>query len=375
MWPSSAAPPVTPRTRLAVAHDAAADAGPDRQHHRVVAAERRAVAPLGEHRAVRVVVDGDRHAEPLLHQRLEGHALERQVRAGGDGAVPAVDDRRDAEGGAEHVVGAASAAARTVSASTSSSSVPCRVLRRALGAMVHREVHVHRAGKELRPPDVHPDDARAGHGRHHTRQMAADPPPPDPGGRPRHTASTARRRAGSRAARRRWTSCAPARRRPRPGRTGRRAGAAAAGRTRPPWRRILTGSALALAGWVALSVVLFLFSAQFLQDRVDGATKAELAAARRPVVAPTPSSILGSDQRIRGHEGARRQHLRPEPVGLDAAHAGRRRPQREALDPARHDRRDPRPRARTRSTPPTRSAGRRSPSRPSSSSSGSRSTT
>jgi len=159
-----------------------------------------------------------------------------------------------------------------------------------------REAGVDSAREQLCSPDIDPDDACPGHGRHHTREMAADPPPPDPGGRPPYRLYRARPRWLVRGAptfedlRRRAPSQPPA----APG------GPGASGGRKPPWRRLLRWTALALAGWVALSGVLFLFSAQFLQDRVDAGTKAELAGGSVPVVAPTTVLILGSDQRSTG---------------------------------------------------------------------------
>ena len=126
--------------------------------------------------------------------------------------------------------------------------------------------------------------------------MAADPPPPDPGGRPPYRVYRTPPRWLSRGG----PSLEELRARtpPPPGPDGSpRPRRARSGRTAPPWRRILTWVALALVGWVALSAVLFLFSAQFLQDRVDSATSAELAGGTAPVVAPTTVLILGSDQR------------------------------------------------------------------------------
>ncbi len=129
--------------------------------------------------------------------------------------------------------------------------------------------------------------------------MAADPPPPDPGGRPPYrvyrTPPRWLSRGGPTLDELRGRTPPP----PAPGSGGapRRRRARTA---RPPWRRILTWAVLALAGWVALAVVLFLFSAQFLQDRVDSATKAQLAGGTAPVVAPATVLILGSDQRVEG---------------------------------------------------------------------------
>ena len=63
-------------------------------------------------------------------------------------------------------------------------------------------------------------------------------------------------------------------------------------RRRPGAWRVVRWVLTALAGWVGLSVVLFLFSAQFLQDRVDDATRSELTsgggADREPVDGADP---------------------------------------------------------------------------------------
>jgi LCP family protein required for cell wall assembly len=151
--------------------------------------------------------------------------------------------------------------------------------------------------------------------------MAADQPsPPDgPGERPSYKIYRARprliqrggdsldalRRGTSRGARR-----APAEAAPPAGDHERRAGqpgvprtpepAAPGRRRRPRLRRVLRWVLVALAGWVALSVVLFLFSAQFLQDRVDDETRAELTSGGAPIVSPSTVLILGSDVRPKG---------------------------------------------------------------------------
>ncbi len=89
-------------------------------------------------------------------------------------------------------------------------------------------------------------------------------------------------------------------RRRRPARRGPGSRSPRTRRPRVGARRILTWIALGLAGWVALSIVLFVFSAQFLQDRVSGETKAELSAPGLPIVSPTTVLILGSDLRAKG---------------------------------------------------------------------------
>ena len=63
-----------------------------------------AVARLGEHRAVAVVVDRDRKPEPLGHHGLERHVRERQVRRVDGGAGAPVERDRDAEADGRDVV-------------------------------------------------------------------------------------------------------------------------------------------------------------------------------------------------------------------------------------------------------------------------------
>ena len=78
-------------------HDPAADPGPEREHHDVVRAAAGAVARLGEHRAVAVVVDRHRQPEPLGHHRLERHVRQWQVGGVGRGAGAPVERHRNAE--------------------------------------------------------------------------------------------------------------------------------------------------------------------------------------------------------------------------------------------------------------------------------------
>ena len=64
--------------------------------------------------------------------------------------------------------------------------------------------------------------------------------------------------------------------------------------------RVVRWTLAALSAWVALSVVLFLVSAQFFQDQVDSETKSELTSGGAPIVAPSTVLILGSDVRPKG---------------------------------------------------------------------------
>lgn len=124
--------------------------------------------------------------------------------------------------------------------------------------------------------------------------MPSDPPsPPDrPGEPPPYRVYRARPKVIARMA------DAPARESAPPSAPG---GPGGQRRRRPvTWQRALKWLAFGIAGWIAFTVVLFLFSAQFLQDRVDDATKAELSSAGAPVVSPTTVLILGSDLRTKG---------------------------------------------------------------------------
>jgi len=64
--------------------------------------------------------------------------------------------------------------------------------------------------------------------------------------------------------------------------------------------RVVKWLALALAGWLVLSIVLFLVSAQIEQGRVSDETSAALAGGGLPITSPTTILVLGSDQRPKG---------------------------------------------------------------------------
>jgi len=69
-------------------------------------------------------------------------------------------------------------------------------------------------------------------------------------------------------------------------------------RFRPPSvRRVLVYLALGLVGWVLLSAVLFLVSAQIEQSKVSDAANAQLGGAGFPLTSPNTILVLGSDQR------------------------------------------------------------------------------
>src|SRR5690242_17996700 len=65
----------------------------------------------------------------------------------------------------------------------------------------------------------------------------------------------------------------------------------------PSVRRVLVYLALGLVGWVLLSAVLFLVSAQIEQSKVSDAANAQLGGAGFPLTSPNTILVLGSDQR------------------------------------------------------------------------------
>ena len=76
-------------------------------------------------------------------------------------------------------------------------------------------------------------------------------------------------------------------------------------KTRRPFtvRRVLKWVALAVVGWLVLSLVLFLVSAQIQSTNVDSAARAALAGGGTPPFSATTVLVLGSDQRPKGsHE-------------------------------------------------------------------------
>ena len=82
---------------MAARDHSAADPGAERQHHEVVDAASGTRAPFGDRSRVRVVVEADRQAEAVLHQRAERAIDERDVHAFDDDTRRLVDRRRDAE--------------------------------------------------------------------------------------------------------------------------------------------------------------------------------------------------------------------------------------------------------------------------------------
>jgi len=73
--------------------------------------------------------------------------------------------------------------------------------------------------------------------------------------------------------------------------------------------RIIAYIALALAGWVLLSLVLFLVSAQIQQSKVSSAADAQLGGAGNPLTTPNTILVLGSDARPKGTKEAGAQTI------------------------------------------------------------------
>jgi LCP family protein required for cell wall assembly len=71
-------------------------------------------------------------------------------------------------------------------------------------------------------------------------------------------------------------------------------------RQRLNWKKIVLGLIAAIVGWVLLSGVLFLISAQIEQSKVDSAAKAALSGGGFPLTSANTILVLGSDQRPKG---------------------------------------------------------------------------
>ena len=185
---------------------------------------------------------------------------------------------------------------------------------------------------------------------HHTWLM------PDPAGRPpEYKLYRTRPRLLRRGARRRIAARRAARARRRGDAPAHGAGSRV-GRVRQVARARARSAGSALARPVPAS------RAQVSQDQVsaDAAGRSSTGGGVGRSLEPQTILVLGSDQRTAGHEGARREHVGPEPLGLDPARCA------SAAATARSSRSRATPSstspatAATRSTPPTRSAAPRS---------------
>ena len=229
-------------------------------------------------------------------------------------AMPAapVDQRRDAEAdGADLGRRPRRATSSTAATTASSTRHPVAARGDAVRAVVDVQVRVDGAGQELRATEVDADHAGRRHVRHHTRARAGRRPARRPDARPTSRPPTRKYRArprscpAARSAGDGLHACASARRAARrTGGPGQPAGAAEPAPL-PPWRRgpaaadragrVAQWVALAIAGWIALSLVALPVSAQIHQKDVGAA----LDARRRgfPLTPRTTILVLGSDAR------------------------------------------------------------------------------
>jgi LCP family protein required for cell wall assembly len=85
-----------------------------------------------------------------------------------------------------------------------------------------------------------------------------------------------------------------------PGRPGRRSRIPGGWRDRVTPKRVILGLLGLIVGWLLLSLVLFLISAQIEQSNVDSAAKAALTGSGFPLTSANTILVLGSDQRPKG---------------------------------------------------------------------------
>jgi LCP family protein required for cell wall assembly len=83
-------------------------------------------------------------------------------------------------------------------------------------------------------------------------------------------------------------------------RRGSGGGGAPRARRRWSWQRVLKWLAVAVVGWIVLSIVLFFVSAQIQSGHVSDATKKALDPAGYPLTSVNNILVLGSDQRSKG---------------------------------------------------------------------------
>ena len=350
MCPSSAARARAPRSSAPVDDDPAADPGAERQQRACAAPRGGAEAVLGEHRAVRVVVDEDRQARAA---RPSGRGTARRRSAGARcmTAMPRslVDERRDPE--ADRVDRAPTRArprrAPRRRPRRRSSTAPGPAPRPAGGAVVDVQgrSRPRRRGSFV-PPRSTPMTQPVATIGHHTS------PDADARGRgepPEYTRYRARPRLFGGGRRDPDARDPPARRR-----------AAAPHRAAPGARRGAERSAGlaagAIAGWIALSVVAFVVSARSTR-RSSGANELLAAAATRR--SPDDGPRARHRRATRGHRASRARRPAAPAARTRSCSCASAAATTPALDPPRHGRRHPRPRPRTRSTPRTRSAARR----------------
>ena len=172
--------------------------------------------------------------------------------------------------------------------------------RRAGRPMMDVQCRVDRAGQELRATEVDPDHAAGRHDRPPYRAACRHPRTPRRQRR-EYRVYRSRKALLPRRERRRRRRARPAARR-----------RAAAGAGARPRKGISGGPRRALDPrarspcWIALSVVVFLVSAQIQQGKIGDEANALLGGAGYPLWSPNNVLVLGSDQRTDGHARARR---------------------------------------------------------------------
>jgi hypothetical protein len=251
---------------------------------------------LGEHRAVRVVVDEHGQAEALGHDVAERDVPDRQVDRRDRHPGGVVHERRDPEPTARTSPPAPARAAATVS--TMASRTAARSVdgasRWARWCTSSRSSTA--PARSFVPPRSTPITQPAGTPGHHTQSDVPDPrdvaPPPAPlqdGDKP-YTKYRARPALLGRAGRDDGALLRPPGG-PGPGPAPGRGAAAGLGASGPGG--LVSWLLLALVGWLALSLVVFLVSATIHQDDVGGGTRP----GGFPLTSPTNVLVLGSDRR------------------------------------------------------------------------------
>ena len=152
----------SPAVELAVEHEAAADAGADREHHEVLADDLARDLRLGQRRARGVVLDVDRQPAALAQRVAQRHVAQRQVDAVAHAAGREVDDRRQADRDRAASTCRDSARSRSTIWSTSCSPECVRV---GIGSNVSKRPVLEHRGGDLRAADVDPDERAVAHSR------------------------------------------------------------------------------------------------------------------------------------------------------------------------------------------------------------------
>ena len=308
MWPSSAQAAVEP----AAGHDAAADAGAERQQHELAHALARADAVLGQRGRARVVVDGHRQAEPFAHLgrgtrgRAAGCSRRRERRRCAGRRAP---ERRSRPPRRRRPC-----SSRTISTIAAEQGFLRLERRRAVERALDGAVLGHETRRDLRPAQIDPDDARAGQG-------GGYPTSPDGAGRKalprlsRRSGQGEGSRRPSAGASRAGTEARP----PKPPRATSTNGGGAGRRRRlrlprlrrPKWRRVIVLGILVLFALVVVWAVTGYLSVRngvkAANKRVQPGTRAALTKQDGLLVShPTTILLLGTDSApTKGRAGLR----------------------------------------------------------------------